>query len=90
MLTIRGLETGYGKVLRGVDLTVPDGGIVALFGGTGKPTLLKCVSGLLPVRSGHGLPCSDLPAPARRHPDNPRFEGEFQMTTGRDGDPTPQ
>lgn len=52
MLTIRGLETGYGKVLRGVDLTVPDGGIVALFGGTGKPTLLKCVSGLLPVRSG--------------------------------------
>ena len=52
MLTIRGLETGYGKVLRGADLTVPDGGIAALFGRTGKPTLLKCVSGLLPVPSG--------------------------------------
>lgn len=56
MLSIRGLETGYGKVgiLRGVDLTVAEGAIVALLGGngTGKSTLLKCVSGLLPVRSG--------------------------------------
>ena len=53
MLTIRSLQTGYGKVqiLRGIDMTVPEGRIVALLGGngTGKSTLLKAVSGLLPV-----------------------------------------
>ena len=56
MLTIRSLQTGYGKVqiLRGVDMSVPEGRIVALLGGngTGKSTLLKAVSGLLPVWSG--------------------------------------
>ena len=56
MLKIRDIETGYGKVkiLHGVDLTVPKGGIVALLGGngTGKSTLLKCVSGLLRPWSG--------------------------------------
>ena len=56
MLTIRELQTGYGRVqiLRGITLTVPDGGIVALLGGngTGKSTLLKAVSGLIPVWSG--------------------------------------
>ena len=72
VLAIRGLETGYGKVriLRGVDLTVADGAIVALLGGngTGKSTLLKCVSGLLPAWSGSvefdGQPISGL-APDR-------------------------
>ena len=72
MLSIRGLETGYGKVgiLRGVDLTVAEGAIVALLGGngTGKSTLLKCVSGLLPAWSGSvefdGRPISGL-APDR-------------------------
>ena len=56
MLTIRSLHTGYGKVqiLRGIDMTVPEGRIVALLGGngTGKSTLLKAVSGLLPVWDG--------------------------------------
>ena len=56
MLTIRNLQTGYGKVqiLRGIDMSVPEGRIVALLGGngTGKSTLLKAVSGLLPVWSG--------------------------------------
>ena len=56
MLTIRNLRTGYGKVqiLRGIDMSVPEGRIVALLGGngTGKSTLLKAVSGLLPVWSG--------------------------------------
>ena len=56
MLTIRNLQTGYGKVqiLRGVDMSVRAGRIVALLGGngTGKSTLLKAVSGLLPVWSG--------------------------------------
>ena len=56
MLTIRNLQTGYGKVqiLRGIDMSVRAGRIVALLGGngTGKSTLLKAVSGLLPVWSG--------------------------------------
>ena len=56
MLKIRSLQTGYGKVqiLRGIDMAVPEGRIVALLGGngTGKSTLLKAVSGLLPVWSG--------------------------------------
>ena len=56
MLKLEGVRTGYGRlqILRGIDLTVPQGGIVALLGGngTGKSTLLKAVSGLLPVWEG--------------------------------------
>ena len=55
LLEISGLSSGYGKigVLRGIDLTVGEGEVVALLGpnGAGKSTLLKAVSGLLP-RSG--------------------------------------
>ncbi|HEY8656055.1 MAG TPA: ABC transporter ATP-binding protein [Candidatus Limnocylindria bacterium] len=55
-LEIRGLCAGYGRigVLRGVDLSVADGSLVALIGanGAGKSTLLKCVSGL--IRSSAG------------------------------------
>lgn len=56
MLKVTGLETGYGRIqiLRKVDLEVEPGGIVALLGGngTGKSTLLKALSGLLPVWQG--------------------------------------
>jgi branched-chain amino acid transport system ATP-binding protein len=52
LLQVAGLCTGYGKiaVLRGVDLTVGAGEVVALLGpnGAGKTTLLRAVSGLLP------------------------------------------
>ena len=56
MLQIRGLTQYYGgsNVLRGIDLDVPQGGCVALLGrnGVGKTTLLRCIMGMLPIRSG--------------------------------------
>ncbi len=56
LLRIAGLSTGYGKigVLRGIDLAVGAGEVVALLGpnGAGKTTLLRAVSGLLPWSGG--------------------------------------
>ncbi|HEY6960199.1 MAG TPA: ABC transporter ATP-binding protein [Candidatus Limnocylindria bacterium] len=50
-LEVRGLVAGYGgiTVLRDIELTVPQGALVALVGanGAGKSTLLKCVSGII-------------------------------------------
>lgn len=59
MLQIKNVHAGYGnlKILRGIDMQVPTGGIVTLLGGngTGKSTLLKAVSGLLPLMEGEVL-----------------------------------
>ena len=56
MLEIKGVHAGYGnlKILRGIDMEVPSGGIVTLLGGngTGKSTLLKAISGLIPLMKG--------------------------------------
>jgi branched-chain amino acid transport system ATP-binding protein len=56
MLELHGIDAGYGdtKVLRGVDLVVPDGAVVALLGpnGAGKTTLLRAASGLLATTAG--------------------------------------
>ena len=50
------MHAGYGnlKILRGIDMEVPTGGIVTLLGGngTGKSTLLKAISGLIPLMEG--------------------------------------
>lgn len=86
MLSIRGVATGYGKVqiLRGVDLSVPQGRIVALLGGngTGKSTLLKAVSGLLPVWSG--VVEFDGEEIQNRRPDVIVRRGLTQVTQGKD------
>ena len=56
MLEVNGLRGGYGRVevLRGIDLAVKSGEIVALLGsnGAGKTTLNNTLSGLLPAFSG--------------------------------------
>ena len=56
MLELRGVDAGYGAttVVRGVDLVVPDGSVVALLGpnGAGKSTLLKIGSALLAPQTG--------------------------------------
>jgi urea transport system ATP-binding protein len=73
MLRIEGLNQFYGgsHVLRDISLEVPMGQVTALLGrnGVGKTTLLKCLTGLLPIRSGRilldGQDISNL-APHRR------------------------
>jgi branched-chain amino acid transport system ATP-binding protein len=56
MLEVSALRGGYGRseVLRGIDLGVRDGEVVALLGsnGAGKTTLNNTLSGLLPAFSG--------------------------------------
>lgn len=56
MLTAKRLNQFYGgsPTLRDISLEVPTGGVTALLGrnGVGKTTLLKCLMGLLPTRSG--------------------------------------
>ena len=53
---IGGLRAGYGavQVLDGISLRVDDGETVALLGtnGNGKSTLMKCIMGIVPLRSG--------------------------------------
>jgi urea transport system ATP-binding protein len=73
MLRIEGLNQFYGgsHVLRDISLEVPMGEVTALLGrnGVGKTTLLRCLTGLLPIRSGRilldGQDISNL-APHRR------------------------
>ncbi|PIT76157.1 ABC transporter ATP-binding protein [Limnohabitans sp. B9-3] len=59
LLTLEGLRAGYGavEVLRGVDLHIAPGELVALLGsnGAGKTTLNSVVSGLVPAWSGRVL-----------------------------------
>lgn len=56
MLEIAGLDAHYGRIqaLRGIDLAVNKGEIVALVGsnGAGKSTLLRVISGVQPASAG--------------------------------------
>jgi iron(III) transport system ATP-binding protein len=55
-LSVKGVVAGYGaeNVLRGLDLVVPEGDLVAVLGpsGCGKTTLLRVVAGLHPTNAG--------------------------------------
>ncbi len=57
MLEVRDLTAGYGhlRVLRGLSLDVPEGGVVALLGGNGagKTTTMHVLAGLLAASGGH-------------------------------------
>ncbi len=59
LLEIKNLSVSYGAIeaLRGVNLSVPEGEIVAVLGsnGGGKTTLLKKISGLVPATGGQVL-----------------------------------
>ena len=79
-LVLDAVRAGYGptEVLRGVDVTVPRGRVVAMLGpnGAGKTTLLRACSGLIPITSGSlsmdgqdvtGAPSWDLAARGLRH-----------------------
>ena len=73
MLSVQGLNQYYGgsHTLRDVAFDVPAGACTALLGrnGVGKTTLLKCLMGVLPVRSGKigfaGTSIANLPPYAR-------------------------
>ena len=73
VLNVNGIEVIYNHVilvLKGVSLSVPEGGIVAILGGNGagKTTTLRAVMGLLQRRQGHievhGTPTAGMPPEA--------------------------
>ena len=73
LLEIAAIETDIGgsRILRGVNLEVNSGEVVALMGrnGVGKTTTLKSITGLLPIRTGaitfDGQRLDSLPPDAR-------------------------
>jgi phospholipid/cholesterol/gamma-HCH transport system ATP-binding protein len=64
---IKGLRFAYGKrpILKGIDLTIPRGKVVAILGisGSGKTTLLQIIGGLLRPAAGTVTVCGkDVPS----------------------------
>jgi branched-chain amino acid transport system ATP-binding protein len=89
LLQIKGLQTGYGriKILDDVSLSVGAGAIVTVLGGngTGKSTLLRALSGLLPVWKGEIL--FDGESIANQRPDRIVRRGLIQVTQGKEAYP---
>ena len=89
MLQIKSLQTGYGriKILDDVSLSVDAGRIVTVLGGngTGKSTLLRALSGLLPVWKGEIL--FDGENIANLRPDRIVRRGLIQVTQGKESYP---
>ena len=85
LLAIGGLHCGYGstEVLRGVDLAVGPGEIVAVLGsnGTGKSTLNRTISGVM--RASHGSIRFDGIAIGRERPSAIVERGLIHVPKGR-------
>ncbi len=91
MLAVENLEVVYHQVvlvLKGVSLTVPEGGVACLLGpnGAGKTTLLRAVTGLLPIHEGRitkgEITFGKIPLGARRADEIVRL-GIAQVMEGR-------
>ncbi|MBI2754113.1 MAG: ABC transporter ATP-binding protein [Betaproteobacteria bacterium] len=85
MLEVKALACGYGRVpaLKGIDLSVREGELVALVGanGAGKTTLLRAISGVQPVSAGRVLFAgADITHSA---PDRRVRQGIVQVPEGR-------
>jgi branched-chain amino acid transport system ATP-binding protein len=85
LLAISGLHAGYGatEILRGVDLTVGPGEIIAVLGsnGTGKSTLNRTISGVM--RASHGTIRFDGSAIERERPATIVARGLIHVPEGR-------
>ncbi|MBW7848909.1 MAG: ABC transporter ATP-binding protein [Rhodospirillales bacterium] len=85
LLEINGLTSHYGRIqaLRGIDVAVAEGELVALVGanGAGKTTLLRAVSGVQPVTGGSiRFEGQDI---TRLSPDQRVAKGIMQVPEGR-------
>ena len=85
MLEVRALKSRYGRIpaLKGIDLAVRKGELVALVGanGAGKTTLLRVISGVLPASDGKVLfEGEDI---TREAPDQRVRRGIVQVPEGR-------
>jgi ABC-type branched-subunit amino acid transport system ATPase component len=85
MLKLQGLHTFYGNIeaLKGLDLTVEEGEIIALLGanGAGKTTTLNSISGLTPPR--HGRVFFDGDDITGRSPESLVARGLIEVPEGR-------